>query len=52
MQRILVLDDVERWHGDLELCLSVINEVVEHQQAKCVLIGNLDELDGILEHIK
>lgn len=51
MRRILVLDDIERWHGDLELCLSVVNEVVEHEQAKCVLIGNLDELDPDTQRI-
>ena len=41
---VVCLDDLERWHGDLDCCLSYVNQLVEHQNCKCVLIGNLEEL--------
>lgn len=41
---VICLDDLERWHGDLNLCLSYINRLVEHKNLKCILIGNLDEM--------
>lgn len=37
---VLCLDDLERWQGNLSVCLSYINKLVEHQNAKCILIGN------------
>jgi hypothetical protein len=41
---VVCLDDLERWHGDLHLCLSYINRLVEHKNLKCILIGNLEEM--------
>jgi len=41
---VICLDDLERWHGDLHLCLSYINRLVEHKNLKCILIGNLEEM--------
>ncbi len=41
---VLCLDDLERWQGDLSVCLSYINKLVEHENAKCILIGNLSAL--------
>jgi uncharacterized protein YneR len=37
-------DDVERWAGDIEICLSYINKLVEHENAKCLIIGNAEKL--------
>lgn len=42
---VLCFDDVERWNGDLDLCFSFINKLVEHDQLKCVLLGNSRELN-------
>jgi hypothetical protein len=41
---VVCLDDLERWHGDLHLCLSYINRLVEHKNLKCILIGNLEKM--------
>jgi len=41
---VVCLDDLERWNGDLDLCLSYVNRLVEHKNVKCILIGNIDEL--------
>ena len=43
---VVCLDDLERWHGDLHLCLSYINRLVEHKNLKCILIGNLEEMSS------
>jgi len=43
---VLCLDDLERWEGNFSICLSYINKLVEHENAKCILIGNLN----VLEH--
>jgi len=43
-RQVICLDDLERWHGDLDHCLSYVNQLVEHQNCKCILIGNLEEL--------
>ena len=42
---VLCLDDLERWEGDYSICLSYINKLVEHESAKCILIGNLSTLE-------
>lgn len=44
VKQIICLDDLERWHGDLDYCLSYVNQLVEHRNYKCILVGNLDEL--------
>jgi hypothetical protein len=43
---VICFDDLERWCGDLAVCLSYINRLVEHQNQKCLLIGNLDALSA------
>lgn len=42
---VLCFDDVERWAGNLSVCLSYINKIVEQEKIKCILLGNLDALD-------
>ncbi|MBT4192992.1 MAG: hypothetical protein HOM14_09080 [Gammaproteobacteria bacterium] len=42
---VLCLDDLERWEGNFNICLSYINKLVEHENAKCILIGNLKALE-------
>jgi hypothetical protein len=41
---VICFDDLERWYGDLDVCLSYVNRLVEHQNQKCILIGNLDAM--------
>ncbi len=36
----ICFDDLERWTGDIEVCLSYINKLVEHDGTKCLIIGN------------
>ena len=48
---VFCFDDLERWHGDLDLCLSYVNRLVEHEKQKCILIGNLDEMSAQAAHI-
>jgi hypothetical protein len=43
-KEVICFDDLERWHGDIEHCLAYVNKLVEHDNCKCILIGNLDEL--------
>ena len=38
------LDDLERWEGDLSVCISYINMLVEHYNIKVIVIGNSREL--------
>jgi len=42
--QVVCLDDLERWHGNIDHCFSVVNQLVEHRHCKCILIGNLDEI--------
>ncbi|WP_444939954.1 P-loop NTPase fold protein [Microbulbifer sp. ZKSA004] len=42
---ILCFDDIERWKGDIEVCLSYINKLVEHEGGKCIIIGALDQIE-------
>ena len=42
---VLYFDDIERWVGDLNVCLSYVNKLVEHKNIKCILSGNLNALD-------
>lgn len=42
---VLCIDDLERWVGDLNICLSYINKLVEHENIKCIILGNLKALD-------
>ncbi len=44
LKQVVCLDDLERWNGDINYCLSYVNQLVEHLNCKCILIGNLDEL--------
>ncbi|MGI9319471.1 MAG: P-loop NTPase fold protein, partial [bacterium] len=43
---VICFDDLERWYGDLDVCLSYVNRLVEHQNQKCILIGNLDAMSA------
>lgn len=43
---VICFDDLERWCGDLDVCLSFVNRLVEHQNQKCILIGNLDAMSA------
>jgi hypothetical protein len=51
---VLCIDDLERWVGDLNVCLSYINKLVEHENIKCIILGNLNALDesGIQHLVK
>lgn len=42
--RVLFFDDLERWEGDICVCLSYINKLVEQNSSKCILIGNIEEI--------
>lgn len=42
---VLCFDDLERWKGNLDTCISYINKLVEHEEGKCILIGSLSQLD-------
>lgn len=42
---VLCLDDLERWEGNFSVCLSYINKLVEHESAKCIVIGSLSFLE-------
>jgi len=42
----LCFDDLERWNGEIEICLSYINKLVEHYGAKCLVIGNSKTIKG------
>ena len=46
----ICFDDLERWYGDLDVCLSYVNRLVEHQNQKCILIGNLDAMSAKANH--
>ena len=46
LRDVVCLDDLERWHGDIDHCISYVNQLVEHQNCKCILIGNLEELSN------
>ena len=42
--QVVCLDDLERWHGNIDHCFSYVNYLVEHLNCKCILVGNLDEI--------
>ncbi|MBM9515264.1 P-loop NTPase fold protein [Desulfogranum marinum] len=41
----ICFDDLERWAGDIEICLSYINKLAEHNGAKCLVIGNAKDIE-------
>jgi len=41
---LICFDDLERWSGDIDICLSYINKLVEHEGVKCLVIGNTNDL--------
>jgi hypothetical protein len=41
---ILCFDDIERWQGDIGVCLGYINALAEHDGTKCVLVGDLSKI--------
>ena len=47
---VICFDDLERWYGDIDVCLAYINRLVEHQNRKCILIGNLDAMSEKANH--
>ena len=42
---VLCFDDLERWSGGFDICYSYINKVTEHENIKCILLGNSNALD-------
>lgn len=40
----LCFDDIERWRGDIGVCLGYINGLAEHEEAKCIIIGDLSKV--------
>jgi hypothetical protein len=42
--QVVCLDDLERWHGNIDHCFSYVNHLVEQLKCKCILVGNLDEI--------
>ncbi len=40
----ICFDDLERWRGDLGVCLGYINGLAEHEGAKCIVIGDLSKI--------
>lgn len=44
ISHVVCLDDLERWHGNIDHCFSYVNHLVEHLNCKCILVGNLDEI--------
>jgi hypothetical protein len=43
---VLCFDDLERWSGDFDICFSYINKITEHENIKCILLGNSSALDN------
>ncbi len=41
----LCFDDLERWHGDLDICIGYINKLAEHEKTKCIIIGDLSNIE-------
>ena len=37
-------DDLERWVGDVSVCLAYINKLVEHDGTKCLILGNVTKI--------
>lgn len=44
--RLLVLDDVERCTIDIRDLVGVLNDLIEHKDARLVLIGNVEEIQA------
>lgn len=42
---LLCFDDLERWAGEIDVCLSYINKLVEHEGVKCLAIGNINDFN-------
>ncbi|WP_442496744.1 P-loop NTPase fold protein [Methylobacter sp. sgz302048] len=40
----LCFDDIERWQGDIGVCLGYINGLAEHDGTKCILVGDLSKI--------
>lgn len=40
----ICFDDFERWAGDVSVCLSYVNKLVEHDGTKCLIIGNTTKI--------
>jgi hypothetical protein len=41
---LICFDDLERWSGNIEVCLSYINKLTEQDGTKCLVIGNTREI--------
>lgn len=41
---VLCFDDIERWQGDIGVCLGFINELAEHKGAKCLILGDFSKI--------
>jgi hypothetical protein len=48
-KRFICFDDIERFEGNLAICLAYINELVEHDDIKCLVIGNSKEIKEQVE---
>ncbi|KJG10733.1 hypothetical protein C0W96_02110 [Photobacterium kishitanii] len=54
---VFFFDDLERWDGNIKICISYINKLVEQYRAKCIIacakkrVNNsyLDELDNAMQ---
>lgn len=42
---VFIFDDVERCHIPLQEVLGIINDLIEHEQCKCVIIANEEEIN-------
>ena len=42
---VFCFDDLERWSGELDVCLAYINKLVEQDHVKCILLGNTEAFD-------
>ena len=46
----ICFDDLERWEGELNVCISYINKLVEHDKTKCIILGNSQKISVENEH--
>lgn len=49
--QVIFFDDLERWSGDINICLSYANKIVEQFGAKCIIIGSSENLSDINQEV-
>lgn len=42
--KLLCFDDLERWSGNLDVCMSYINKLVEHDGFKCLILCHSEKI--------